>query len=530
MYVLKLTAATLRKDNADAFEKAAMRIDGVKKAEMWPGAAEISMSGPKTAPAVLAALREAGFVVIVEEPARSNTSLDVRIDGMTCRACEITVERRFKKVPGVKKVDVNAAKGIATITMAGKSAPDLDELQKLVAKDGYVIRGASSAGVSLAVRPSLLRLAGLFGAVLILGTLLSKLGVFHQSYQTGGSITFLSALLVGLVAGSSSCMAVAGGLMLGTAAKFSEAYGGSTPMSRMKPVFMFVSGRVISYGLLGGVIGTIGQALTPSPLITGIITVAAAVYMLIMGLDMLRIAPRWLTGLLPRMPKAFSHRMIDAEGKTHPVMPFILGAATFFIPCGFTQSFQVYALTTGSFAGGALVLTGFALGTVPALLALGCASNALKGKAGNLFFQFSGTLVVVLGVWNMQNGFTVAGHPLSLSSMLPKLHAVETAQAVDDPNVVFDGKTQLIKMKLGIDPFYSPSDEFTVRAGYPVRMEISGIGTGCRSVFQIPKFGVQVSLNQPINIVEFTPDKSGDTTFSCSMGMFRGTLHVVSRS
>src|SRR3989338_9871077 len=44
-------------------------------------------------------------------PAKAEScALDVSIDGMTCHSCELTIERHWKKLPGVKKVAVNAAR------------------------------------------------------------------------------------------------------------------------------------------------------------------------------------------------------------------------------------------------------------------------------------------------------------------------------------------------------------------------------------------------------------------------------------
>ncbi|MBP6911491.1 sulfite exporter TauE/SafE family protein [Patescibacteria group bacterium] len=47
-----------------------------------------------------------------------------------------------------------------------------------------------------------------------------------------------------------------------------------------------------------------------------------------------------------------------------------MGIGTFFLPCGFTQSMQVYTLSTGSFLAGGLTMLSFALGTLPMLLLL----------------------------------------------------------------------------------------------------------------------------------------------------------------
>jgi plastocyanin domain-containing protein len=82
-------------------------------------------------------------------------------------------------------------------------------------------------------------------------------------------------------------------------------------------------------------------------------------------------------------------------------------------------------------------------------------------------------------------------------------------------------------MSLGINPAYLPSDHYTVKAGIPVKMVINGVGTGCRSVFTIPKEKISIPLNQEVNTVSFTPEKKGRLTFRCSMGMYSGTINVI---
>ena len=133
-------------------------------------------------------------------------------------------------------------------------------------------------------------------------------------------------------------------------------------------------------------------------------------------------------------------------------------------------------------------------------------------------------MVVVLGLWNLQNGLTSMGYPLRLPKFAPPPAA---AQAAEDPNVrVVDG-VQVIRMRLGVNPAYKPSDTYTVKAGMPVRMEIEGIGTGCRGVLTIPKARVSVPLNKSLNVLVFTPKKAGGYVFSCSMGMFPGLITAI---
>ncbi len=378
-------------------------------------------------------------------------------------------------------------------------------------------------------KPSIGELIVLFGVVLYLGYLLKSFGFLTPEVVLGGSVGLGAVFLMGLIAAASSCIAVSGGLMLSSVASFQKRYGGNGKWGKMQPTLLFVLGRVVAYTVLGGAIGYIGQAFVPSPVVLGVITFFAATYMLIMGLNMLSIAPVWVRRLTPTMPRVLTKKILGGENREGWFMPSLLGGATFFLPCGFTQALQIFALTTGSAVTSALILGVFALGTAPSLLALGWASSSLKGQTGAWFYRFSGALVVVLGVWNVGNAATISGIDLEVPSFaLSSTSTNEDPSTGSDPYVKMVDGVQVINMRItGQEPFYLPADTYTVKAGTPVRMEITGIGTGCRTIFQIPKYNVSVPLIDPVNIVEFTPTKTGKVVFSCSMGMYKGTLNVI---
>jgi sulfite exporter TauE/SafE len=91
-------------------------------------------------------------------------------------------------------------------------------------------------------------------------------------------------------------------------------------------------------------------------------------------------------------------------------MPLLLGAATFFLPCGFTQSMQAYALTTGSFMTGGLTMLVFALGTLPVLALLSFSSFSINNKPWRgVFFKTAGVIVIALAVINLLTTLAVAG-------------------------------------------------------------------------------------------------------------------------
>ena len=340
--------------------------------------------------------------------------------------------------------------------------------------------------------------------------------------------TFISALVLGFIAGSSSCLAVAGGLLLSIVGKAHDRIGTMSKQMRIRFTVLFVIGRVVSYAILGGMIGVIGSTFTFSPAVTGLITLLASAYMIIAGLEMLGMSPRWLKCVIPRPPKWLANKILDADGHPNPLAPLILGAATFFLPCGFTQSLQIYAITTASFATSAMILGAFAIGTVPALLALGFASSVLNGKSGKMALKISGVFILYLAIGNVQNGFTLLGYPLTIASASNTSgYRVISDEPTNELPSVENGVQQLRVTLSGSSPYYLPSNELTVLSGKPVRLEVNGRGGGCRSVFQIPELGVKLVLNKEKNITEFTPKKPGTYTFSCSMGMYRGTLIVI---
>jgi len=469
--------------------------------------------------------------VINTTPSQSGV-LKVAIEGMTCHSCEVMIERTWKKIPSVKKVDVDATRGRARIITQG-APPTIAQLQEVLGKEKYRVKPAHAQDLHASApinpsRPSMMQLVGLFALVLLLGKIFSALGLLRPSVTIGASTSVGAVFLLGLVAASSSCIAVAGGLLLSSAATFNKRYVSTiSTVQRMRPVVLFVSGRLLSYAVLGALIGLIGKALTPSPLFVGSITILAALSMLAMGLEMLHLSPAWIKRMLPRMPKRLSHAVMDMEsGQVRWWTPMILGAGTFFLPCGFTQALQLYALTTGSAITSGMLLFAFALGTAPALLALGWASNSLKGTVGQFFFRFSGALVIVLGLWNLQNGFTITGYPLSWPSLgTPSLASASTGGSLAS----FDGKTQTVAMAVGYSG-YQPN-QFTLRAGMPTQWVVDATNAGgCLTVLQAPQLGIRELLKPGINTISFTPQQPGTYAFSCSMGMYRGQITVVANN
>lgn len=478
-------------------------------------------------------IRDAGYR-LEDGSSQGVTGLDIErgiwkvaIDGMTCASCEKLLRGKLKLVPGVNNASVHWQKGIANIYFKDQ-VPLWDNLQEVVQSAGYQLRHLDET--PSVVEPPHKKWMEIGGALIAIFALYKILQVFNIVTVTAsgsGAATYGGILLIGLVAGTSSCLAVTGGLLLSLAAKYNEVHRAETKWEKFKPLFAFNIGRIASYVLLGGIVGIIGKSITLTPRMTGYMNVVVALVMLYLALSILKLLPKGSLGIRP--PKALSHWIASLTESEHPAAPFALGAGTFFLPCGFTQSLQLAALASGSFLTGALTMGIFAIGTLPSLLGISAISSTAKGKFSHLFLRFSGTLVFVLALYNLNNGFLLTG--VDAAAYLPSFSSSTVAyQAGSDPNVTESNGTQVIHMR--VTPYGYEPNSFTIAAGKPTIVEAAADQniSGCTSVLTAPALGLSKFLQKGIvnTLGPFTPTQ--DFTLTCSMGMVRARVYVAGGS
>jgi uncharacterized protein len=366
-------------------------------------------------------------------------------------------------------------------------------------------------------------------ALLIVVGVLFALGQFDLLPKQFGLSTTMSyglVFVIGLVASVSSCIAVTGGLLVAVAAKYNETTANLTPMRRMKPLIYFNAGRVLSYTLLGGAIGALGSTLTLSPEVTGALTIIASAVMILLGLQMLKLLPA-LTRFLPTMPKAVGHYIHDLAERDANGGAFVLGGATFFLPCGFTQALQLYVLAKASFTIGALTMLAFSLGTLPALLSLSALSSLATGSLQRHFLKFAGAAVIVLGIANIQYGLVLSGSAMNAAPAVATNVSAAAAQ-IETPKSQQTEDKQIVVMRIeGYS--YIPS-QFTVKEGVPVEWRIDASeAAGCGRILIAPGLGIRKLLsNNSTTMISFIPPYAGEFGFNCGMGMMtRGAKFTV---
>jgi len=134
-----------------------------------------------------------------------------------------------------------------------------------------------------------------------------------------------------------------------------------------------------------------------------------AAVMFILGVNLLDVF-HFTKRLQLTMPSWLSRHVVRGSKHDHYLAPVLVGIGTFFLPCGFTQSMQLYALSTGDFMQGAMTMFVFALGTFPvlALLSFGSLNIAHKPWKG-IFFKTAGIIVIALALFNLANALATAG-------------------------------------------------------------------------------------------------------------------------
>jgi sulfite exporter TauE/SafE len=284
---------------------------------------------------------------------------------------------------------------------------------------------------------------------------------------------------------------------------------------------MFNTGRIFAFALLGGILGLIGASFKISIVATAILTLVVSVIMFVLGLQMMGV--KWAKRFTIRMPKSLSKYSTNDNNLEGKYMPFVIGALTFFVPCGFTLIAQTNALTAGNFITSALMLTAFALGTLPMLALISFSSVKLyNNKAfSKKFSLFAGLLITFFAFYTFNSQLNVLGAP-SLSDISKAVTASPNKSNVRGTKVAAapkEGNYQILNMTAkGFD--YFPK-VINIDSGVPTKWRIDNQGSyGCAAaVFGRGLYNKVINLRPGINEVDIGTPKPGTYKVSCSMGM-----------
>ena len=446
------------------------------------------------------------------------------VKGMHCASCEILIEKKLLTLKDVKSVDASTSKGEVLVEYEGKKILP-EKLNKIFKKENYVFSdNPAETGEQLGTKIILI----------VLGVSILLIGGFIAINKSGlaglvnvnSKSSLPSFFILGLIAGISSCAALIGGVVLSLSKQWLEIYSKEeSTLMKLQPHLMFNAGRLLSYTVLGALLGMLGSKLEISLTFTSALIIVVSFMMILLALQILGV--KSLRRFQLTAPRFITRYVTDENRFQGRYMPFLMGILTFFLPCGFTITAQGLALISASPLQGGLIMLFFALGTMPMLLLIGLSSIKLSQNLdlSFIFLKVAGILVLFFAFYNINSQLNVLGLK-SFTDFNTK--SIQPSQNIEEGLApIIDGK-QVLKMdaySYGYEPDY-----FKVQAGIPVRWEITDKGTsGCtNAIISKGLFDEEISLVPgETSVKEFTPEKPGKYKFSCWMGMISGIIEVV---
>ncbi|GHU55461.1 hypothetical protein FACS1894132_11610 [Clostridia bacterium] len=437
----------------------------------------------------------------------------IHIGGMTCVNCQKRIQKAISREAGVVAVVVDYGKGIAVFRyIPSETSPK--RIKTIIEKLGYTVETKQQQATER------YKIIGILVIVIALYGILNVTGAlqFLNLFPTAETEMGLGMLfIVGLLT-SFHCIAMCGGINLSQCIP-QGVTGTQSKKDTLLPSFLYNLGRVISYTLVGGIVGSIGAAISFSGAFRGVIQLIAGIFMIIMGINMLGIFP-WLRKLTPRMPSLFAENI--EKSKRNSKSPLVIGLLNGLMPCGPLQAMQIYALSTGGAIMGALSMLCFSLGTVPLMFGIGALSSILSKKFTSKVMAVGAALVVVFGVAMFTQGanlsnvkFPINDSSLTQNNVSPAQNNTGTGEQVQLITATYNGG--------GKYPTIS------VKEGIPVKLTLKvakGAVRGCNKYIFIPEYNLQYKLADGDNIIEFTPKKAGNFEYGCSMWMYTGKINV----
>lgn len=204
------------------------------------------------------------------------------------------------------------------------------------------------------------------------------------------------ALLVGLL-GATHCVGMCGGIAA------SVSLGQGDGRKGIPLIIAYNLGRITSYAAAGALIGLIGYQLSSGG--AGILLrTLAALLLVLMGLY---VAQWWqiLTrleragGILWRYIRPFAARLLPAD--TLP-RALLLGVLWGWLPCGLVYSTLIWSSAAGQWYDSALLMVGFGLGTLPAMVTTGLLAQQVRTLMQRQGIrQGAGVLLILFGVYTL---------------------------------------------------------------------------------------------------------------------------------
>lgn len=444
-------------------------------------------------------------------------TLRLKIGGMTCVQCQQKIQKTLLRHKGVIEAEVNFQKSYAQIKYNSEMTNE-ERIKEVILVSGYevLIDEKKRKGKLNDTIDILITIALIYFVIQRFGLL----NLLSPNKLATVGMNFGMLFVVGIFT-SVHCIAMCGGINLSQNIQIetnvntnNNTISSSKRKISIRPAILYNLGRVISYTLVGFIVGGVGSIIDFSLTLQGVIKIFVGIVMIAMGMNLLEIFPVFRK-FVPKIPGL--GKLIDKIKGKSKSGPLVVGLLNGLMPCGPLQAMQLYALSTGSPLKGAIAMFMFSLGTVPLMFILSVTSAFMSKTFAKKAVSFGAMLIVVMGLSMFSQGIALSG--LNINSF---------AQSEDSQVFEVDQSKapQIVKSVLNARQY----PDITVAAGSPVIWEIEapeGTVSSCNNKFYLREYNQEIVLKTGTNTITFYPDKTGVYKYSCWMGMVSGTLRVV---
>lgn len=290
--------------------------------------------------------------------------------GMKCHSCEVAVENEINKLNGIFSVDADHNNSMVIITFDNTKCID-EDIKKAI------INSRFSNSNNLLIK--IIALSIIIISIFFLG---NNPFINDTPYFISKDTSLIMLFIIGILS-SLNCI---------------ESCGEKIVKENFKISLLYNSGRVLSYTIIGGIVGAIGSIFYTHVKIQGFIQLIASLFIIIAGLNTVGIK----TFHKLSFPQIFKKNICVTNYKN----PFLVGYIDGFMPCTSLQTMQLYALASATFINGATSMFVFSIGTVPFMIWFNPFSKNLNIKYKELLFKSSGILIIILGLVLIQKSLS----------------------------------------------------------------------------------------------------------------------------
>ncbi len=206
-----------------------------------------------------------------------------------------------------------------------------------------------------------------------------------------------AAFILGFT-GSLHCVGMCGPLALQV--------GASTYSALLRNRLLYNGGRIITYTLLGVLVGIMGNLIEMSGW-QGWFSITMG--LLVLAILFFRQLERWLLPRTSAAVVALKHGILNHLNRRNTYSSVLMGVLNGLLPCGLVYAAMVLSLVQNSWLESTLVMVVFGLGTVPALLVTVYSAQTLLRKIPLPIQKIQHLFVACLALIMIWRGISIEG-------------------------------------------------------------------------------------------------------------------------